>query len=166
MFNFEFDDYDEFRDEDRLRELVDSFEAGDRAGYLDSDALDDIASWYYDKGRFEDALCVVDRVLASHPFSSDAWMRKGILLNNLDRHTDALDAYERALALNPADVETLVNRGITLDTLDRPKDALDSYRQALSLDPVNDEALFNIGVTMERLNQPAEAVSVFGAARS
>ena len=89
--------------------------------YFDSDTLEEIASYYFEQGRFEESLRVVDRSLEMHPYSSDGWMRRGILLNNLGRHHEALEAYDEALGMNPTDIETLVNKGITLDSVDEPE---------------------------------------------
>ncbi|MCH8276615.1 MAG: tetratricopeptide repeat protein, partial [Bacteroidetes bacterium] len=137
MFNFEFEDLEDYKDDNRLKDLAASFEKRGESAYFDSDTLEEIATFYFEQGRYEDSLRVVDRMLHTHPFSSDGWMRQGILLNNLGRHNEALDAYDRALELNPTDVETIVNRGITLDSIDRPGEALDAYADARKMDPNN-----------------------------
>src|SRR5690606_21756466 len=85
MFDFEFDDYDGPAGEARLNELLEAYE-NSKSTYFDSDTLEDIANFYFEQGRYEDALGVVDRLLETLSFSSDAWMRRGILLNNLGRH--------------------------------------------------------------------------------
>ncbi|MEL6612846.1 MAG: tetratricopeptide repeat protein, partial [Bacteroidota bacterium] len=140
MFDFEFGDYDDPTSGDALRQLIEAYEEGRRTGnvgFYDSETLEDIATFYFEEGRLEEALEVIDRLLDAQPYSSDAWLRRGVLLNHLERHTEALDAYDRALALNPADAETLINRGITLDTLDRLDEALGAYYAVLDLDPLN-----------------------------
>ncbi|RMF59413.1 MAG: tetratricopeptide repeat protein, partial [Bacteroidetes bacterium] len=89
MFDFEFDDFEDFSGESRIEDLVTSFEEQGESAYFDSDTLEDIATYYFEEGRFEDALRVIDRLLEMYPFSSDGWMRRGILLNNLGRHEEA-----------------------------------------------------------------------------
>ena len=130
MFDFEFDHFEDPADEDRLNDLVTAYESQPDTAYFDSDALEEIATHYFERGRFDSALEVIDRLIATQPYSSDAWTRRGILLNNLGRHEEALVAYEKALLLNPVDAETLVNRGITLDNLNRAGEALQAYEAA------------------------------------
>ena len=119
MFNLESEECEDYRDESWLKALAESFKAADDSTYFDSDTLEEIASYYFEKGRYEESIRVIDRLLDTYPYSSDGWMRRGVVLNNLGRHQDALVAYDRVLALNPTDIETIVNRGITLDGLDR-----------------------------------------------
>ena len=122
-FDFGFDDFEDSPREGYLKELVAAYE-DDPSSYFDSGDLEEIASFYFEDGRMEKALEVIDHLIELHPYQSDAWMRRGILLNNLGRPEDALEAYDRALDLNPADAETLINRGITLDSLGRKAEAL------------------------------------------
>ena len=85
MFDFGFDDLEDSADPSRLSNLVNSYERNGEGTYFDSDALEDIATYYFERGRFEDALGVIDRILENQPYSSDNWMRRGILLNNLGK---------------------------------------------------------------------------------
>ena len=101
MFDFGFDDLEDSADPSRLSNLVNSYERNGESAYFDSDALEDIATFYFERGRFDDALGVIDRILDNQPYSSDNWMRKGILLNNLGKNAEALNAYQKALSLNP-----------------------------------------------------------------
>lgn len=160
MFDFEFEDFDEPADEGRMNALLSAYE-GNTPAWLDSDSLEDIANYYFEQGRYEDALSVIDRLLDIMSHSSDAWMRRGILLNNLERHKEALEAYDQALTLNPVDSETHVNRGITLNALGRSREALEAYGEAIRIDPINDEAFFNRGVALEHLNSLQDAITSF-----
>ena len=87
------------------------------AGSSIREDLEHIATFYFEAGRLNEALDVVDRQIEQSPGSSDSWMRRGILLNHMERHPEALEAYNQALTFNPTDPESLINRGITLDTL-------------------------------------------------
>ena len=83
MSMFEFDDFDEGREDDALNDLIAAYEASQEEGgnaYFDSEALEEIATHYFEQGRFETALDVIDRLIATHPYSSDAWLRRGVLL--------------------------------------------------------------------------------------
>ncbi|MEM6647307.1 MAG: tetratricopeptide repeat protein, partial [Bacteroidota bacterium] len=95
MFDFGPDPFEDSHSKD-LRDLIAAYEAQDGLVYFDSETLEDIATYYFELGEFGQALGVIDRLLEMYPFSSDAWMRRGILLNNLTRHEEALDAYTQA----------------------------------------------------------------------
>src|SRR3989339_867918 len=113
-----FDDDPIPRPNDRSDDDVRRFREQLRNGEKDinnTEALEEIIQFYFEHGQYEEALSFVDRLLSFEPFSSDAWQRKGMILNNLYRYEEALACYEKALQLNPTDPEAFVNRGITLD---------------------------------------------------
>ena len=106
MFDFEFDDHEDPIDGLRLGDVVESYERArenDSGGYFDSETLEDIATFYFEQERFEEALEVIDRLAGAQPFTSDVWLKRGVILNTLERHEEAIEAYERALAFNPMD---------------------------------------------------------------
>ena len=63
MFDFEFGDFEDPAGENRINELVSSYESQDSTSYFDSDTLEDIATFYFERGRYEEALGVVDRLI-------------------------------------------------------------------------------------------------------
>ena len=92
MFDFEFDDYEDPIEGLRLDEVVKSYERAQKIGsgeYFDSETLEDIATFYFEKERFEDALGAIDKLAEVQPFSSDVWLKRGVILNTLDRHREA-----------------------------------------------------------------------------
>ena len=80
MFDFEFDENEDSFDAARIDRLVASYEAHGSSAYFDSESLDEIALYYFEHGRFDSALTVLDRLLEVQPFSSDLWLRKSIVL--------------------------------------------------------------------------------------
>ena len=57
-FNFGFDDFEDSKDKRRLEDLAAHFEREGRSVYFDSDTLEEIASYYFEQGRFEESLGV------------------------------------------------------------------------------------------------------------
>lgn len=51
---------------------------------------------------FEEALALLDQVVAAHPAHSAAWLERGYVLDALQSDRDAAESYQRALALDPA----------------------------------------------------------------
>src|SRR3990172_12682307 len=148
MAGFDNHDDDEHRprrndrsDED-LRRFREQLKNGEK-DINNTEALEEIIQFYFEHEQFEEALHFVDRLLSFEPFSSDAWQRKGMILNNLYRYGEALTCYEKALSLNPTDPEAFVNRGITLDNLNRVDEALQSFNSSLVLEPLYEDALFH-----------------------
>ena len=55
MFDFGFDDHEDLTESGRLQELVESYEQSAGDVYLDSDMLEDVATYYFENGRFDSA---------------------------------------------------------------------------------------------------------------
>ncbi|WP_165356413.1 sulfotransferase [Sphingosinicella sp. BN140058] len=53
------------------------------------------------EGRWEEALALLDRVVAAEPRHSAAWLERGYTLEALRSEAAAIDSYSRALALDP-----------------------------------------------------------------
>jgi len=87
MFDFEFDDHEDPIEGLRFGDVVESYERAQQDGsekYFDSEALEDISSFYFENEQFEQALEVIDRLAEVQPFSSDVWLKRGVILNTLD----------------------------------------------------------------------------------
>ncbi|HEY5565181.1 MAG TPA: tetratricopeptide repeat protein, partial [Rhodothermia bacterium] len=98
MFDFEFDEQDDSIERLRLDGVVEAYERSlndESDSYFDSETLEDIATYYFETEAFAEALEVIDRLLLVQPFSSDVWLKRGVLLNTLERHEEAVEAYER-----------------------------------------------------------------------
>jgi len=53
------------------------------------------------KGRYEDAIMLLDRAVAEHPQFADAYLKRGIVLYRTGRETEAQADFRRASQLNP-----------------------------------------------------------------
>ena len=68
MSMFEFGFEEEFTDEGRLNDLIAAYEERGESAYFDSDALEDIATHYFEQGRLDQALTVIDQLLTASRF--------------------------------------------------------------------------------------------------
>ena len=119
-------DYDDGRwDKERVTKLVASYEQESGEAFFDSEALEEIAAHYYEVGEIGKSLSVVDHLLEQQPFSSDAWLRRAMLLGHQGRGAEALAALNQARSINPADSETLLSLAATLDVMHRSEEALE-----------------------------------------
>jgi predicted TPR repeat methyltransferase len=73
----------------------------------------------------------IDRVIALEPANADAWLRRGQILQWLQRQDQALGAYRQSTMLDPSSTTAWTCQGILLKDLDRYDDAAKCFRQAL-----------------------------------
>ncbi|MBI3789067.1 MAG: tetratricopeptide repeat protein, partial [Ignavibacteriales bacterium] len=148
------------RSDEDIRRFRDQLKNGEK-DINNVEALEEIIQFYFEHEQFQEALQFAERLISFEPYSSDAWQRKGMILNNLFKYEEALSCYEKAFNLNPTNPEILVNKGITLDNLNRIDEALSAFNYALDLDPSFEEGLFHKGVTLEKQEKYEEAVGIF-----
>lgn len=92
--------------------------------------------------RLDEALAVLDRVVAAEPRHSAAWLERGYTLEALRLEAAAAESYSRALALDPALAPAL---GKLADIAARKGDrvAAEAHaNRALAIDPDNPAATF------------------------
>ncbi|MGH6992281.1 MAG: tetratricopeptide repeat protein [Caulobacteraceae bacterium] len=100
------------------------------------------------RGRYAQAISLLDEGLAVAPNSPDLSSEKGFALEGLHRPAEALKVYRQALAAAPpaADDQARLMRGeaYALTGLGRLGEALETYRQSLKLEPGDAVALDEI----------------------
>ena len=128
----------------------------------------DLAEQYYldavnfsTHGQYADALASYDKAVFIRPNNADAWLNRGVVLENLGQFSEAVDSYDKAIILQPAYAEAWYNRGIALRKLGRYADAISSYDKAIAVRPSYIEALLNRGVALDYLGRYDEAVSSY-----
>ena len=164
MSLFDDDPEDEERGKERFDEELNKFKdmlKNGSSGITNTEALEEIISYYFENEKYEDALHFVNQLLTLVPYSADSWQRKGLILHNLGRYAEAIECLDKALSLNPVDPELLISKGITLDDTGKVEEAMAFFERALEIDPTNEEALFNKGISLEKLNRYDEAIVIF-----
>jgi Flp pilus assembly protein TadD len=128
----------------------------------------DLADKYYGDGinfsihgDYPDALAAYDKAVFIRPGYTDAWLNRGVVLENLGRFSEAVASYDRVLALRPTDAEAWNNRGIALRKLGRYSDAVASYDKAVAIRPAYTEAWLNRGVALDYLGRYDEAIASY-----
>jgi tetratricopeptide (TPR) repeat protein len=94
--------------------------------------------------RLDEALAVLDRVVAAEPAHSAAWLERGYTLEALRSEAAAAESYKRALAIDPALVPAL---GKLADIAARKgeREAAKAWAErALAIDPANPPANFAV----------------------
>jgi predicted O-linked N-acetylglucosamine transferase (SPINDLY family) len=129
------------------------------AGAEKFDALHYFGVLEAQRGRYEEADCLLSHALAINPRSAEACLNHGNVLNSLTRGEEALASLDRALEINPGYAQALNSRGAVLLDLKRPEEALASLDRALAAEPDYAEALNNRGNALRDLKRPEEALA-------
>ena len=113
------------------------------------------------RGRYEDALRLVEQALEIEPQSVAANITYGNVLQALNRPVEALAIWNEILKIQPDSALARYNRGNVLQALDRHAEALDDYDRVLMLMPDNAPALYNRGCVLQQLQRYAEALASY-----
>jgi tetratricopeptide (TPR) repeat protein len=73
-----------------------------------------IGRYYYNAGRFEEALDYTLKSIQKNGKNAGAYNLKGVILNQLGRYAEAAGSFQAGLILAPEDVNLQVNLGIAL----------------------------------------------------
>ena len=85
----------------------------------------------YAAGRYQEAIPLLDRVLAKHPRDLEALIKRGNAHLRLDQPARALPDFDRVIHYSPLLPGGYTDRGIALLMLGRNEDALASFQQAV-----------------------------------
>jgi Tfp pilus assembly protein PilF len=96
--------------------------------------------------RLEEALAVLDRVVAAEPRHSAAWLERGYTLEALRSEAAAAESYRRALAVDPDLAPALGKLADIAAKKGEREAARASAERALALDPANPAATFAFAV--------------------
>lgn len=107
-----------------------------------------MASIYYDKNRFEEAVQVLSEAKRFVQDEFRIYFLLGISYQRLHQPIDAASALEKAIQLNDKSVDALSALGLVYDEMKRFEDSDSTYERALRLDPKNHLLLNNFGYSL------------------
>ncbi|MEX2495968.1 MAG: sulfotransferase [Woeseia sp.] len=96
------------------------------------------------RGKLEEALVEVDKLLAAEPNNPNYLVLKGTVLVRKGDHRPALEIYERVLAHYPHQARAHMSYGHTLKAVGRVDDSIRAYRRCLELSPDVGEACWSL----------------------
>jgi len=88
-----------------------------------------------DLGRYDEAIALLEKILASNPANLSAMDRLGFCFAQQERWPEVIRTLTRRLEAGYGKAETHINLGFAYESTGRPREALEHYRQALELDP-------------------------------
>ena len=85
------------------------------------------------KGRYNDALRVINEAITKHANNATAYFKKGVTLNRISRHEEALELYNKAIAIKPYYIDAHYRIYYTRAAISN-----DKIMQSLSMGKYND----------------------------
>jgi len=115
--------------------------------------------YYYDQGKYNDALAAYNWSLEIRPNDPDILNNRGNTYIKLKRYDEALTDYNHSLELRPDDPDTLCNRGTAYLPLGRYDEALADLNRSLELEPDDPGALYNLACLFSLWGKPNDALA-------
>lgn len=125
----------------------------------DALALYEQADALYEKNQFDEAIALLDQVIASTPQYAEAYNRRGACFLGKNDISRAEQDFSEALRLKPAMARALNNMGIVWRLREDYDTALEWYTRAMKADPGLVLAYENRGDLYMMMNQPENAVT-------
>ena len=127
-----------------------------RPDYLD--ALEGLATIYYDIGRFEEAIPYYRRMLYLRPIDAYSHERLGIAYAQTGDLGRAITQFRRALDLDPQRAESHYNTGLAWIKLGDCARAAPALREAVKLAPDDPQAHYGLALVYDRMGQYKRAL--------
>ena len=123
----------------------------------------DQAELAYKEGNYDEALRIIDEVMAVDPNNPFAYNTRGNTYTALNRYNEAMTDYSRAIALDPELSFLYYNRGRLHNLLENYDDAISDLQKSVELSPVEFgyRAYGAIGLIYHNLSQYDKALEAF-----
>jgi protein O-GlcNAc transferase len=121
--------------------------------------LFDRAKAHLESGQHNEAIALLQQLLASDPHHAEGLFWLGTLASMSGRHEQAIDLLRRAIAVKPDSSPTYCTLGISLAAVGKLQEAIAAYHRAIELEPSNAEAYINLGCTLVAAGQYEPAIA-------
>jgi len=139
-------------------------------GEIEAQPPEDASAWFERGLQLEvpdpaAALEAYQRVLASQPRHTGAWINRGRLLHVLGRIDEAERVYRRGLESCGTDALLWFNLGVLLEDRGRSGAALEAYQSAIDAEPSLADGHYNLARLYEQLGKTQHAIRHLGQYR-
>ena len=114
--------------------------------------------------QFEDAMELIDDILAKQPDRADLYLKRGDILGMLGSTTEAVGQYEEALHVCPDCLEATIKLGTQYSQLDRKEEAARLFNRALEINDQLVEAYIGLALAYKLTGQSDQAMSTLSLA--
>jgi tetratricopeptide (TPR) repeat protein len=128
------------------------------------DELVDRAAAFCDGGRGEEALFLLDQVIAQAPNQPRPFYLKGLAHELIQEYELARQAYDKCLELTPDNSDALNNRGVVLARLGMMEEAIEDLTKATRLNPQDALAWSNLALAYHERGDYSDALSSYSQA--
>jgi hypothetical protein len=101
------------------------------------------------------------RAIRTRPDFTDAFLKLGAVLRELDQNEAAFTALKEAIRLSPDNADAHLHMGHVYVAKEEWQSSLESFEQALRLDSDNAQALYGVGLSHHGLGDRGAALEVF-----
>ncbi|OGG56040.1 MAG: hypothetical protein A3F84_16095 [Candidatus Handelsmanbacteria bacterium RIFCSPLOWO2_12_FULL_64_10] len=129
-------------------------------------ALNLLASLYFKKPDYQEALRLYTLASAQNPQNADLFYKTGLCHEKLQRYNSAATAFLQATLLDSTNSLYFARLGQSYFQMRKFAASIDAYQKAASLDEDNPVLLFNIGLAWAQMDSTRKAVDALNRAAS
>ena len=134
------------------------------ANVNDVEDLFKIGTLFGQRGNYNVAEKIFDRIIQLNPNDADAWYNKGVALGNLGKHNEAIKCYDEAIKIKPNYDNAWSNKGVAMGNLGKYDEEIKCYDEAIKINPNLAEAWSNKGVALGNLGKYDEEIKCYDEA--
>ena len=105
--------------------------------YKSIEALDSIASIYFEQGNYEQAIRIYNAIQDEKGYDTSIWGNIGICYIHLGQYIKAVDCFDKGISLTESDAFSFYNKGVALYKLGQHQKAKECMEKAMMLEPEN-----------------------------
>ncbi len=121
----------------------------------------ELASFYLDMRRYDDALAMANQVLALDPDNRSGYDVLAAIYEQMNDRDQAAETYARIVSLDPADAEAWEHLGTWQSLQGRNDEAIDAYSRAIELDPQRVTSRFSLAEAYLEAERYEDALAVY-----
>jgi len=139
-------------------------EAKIKADPNDKASLQELAGYYLETGKAQQALSLTQRLLALGPKSAQVYYLDGVAQQNVGKIKEATDDFEQASNLEPTNAQVLLTLTELYLRTNRASDAERVAKRATTFNPTDKRVFENYGLVLEQEGKYDDARTQFEAA--
>ena len=120
-----------------------------------------LATRYHQKGNFQQAEALYNRILEIHPNHYQSMGHLGLLAKHLKKYDLSEKLLKQAIQTNPIYMEAYHNLGDLFNELGEYQQAIGCYQKAIQINPNYAETHSNLGIVFKELEEYQQAIGCY-----